>query len=294
METTGVDVDADRAVTASLIHIVPGQDPDVRSFLIDPGIEIPEAATAIHGITTEQVREHGRRAAEVWPEIADLLADWWTPEHPIVAYNGSYDLSMSDRELSRHGLGGIEFGTGDQQRVLIDPLVISRALNRYAKGGHKLETVCGRYGVTLDNAHNSDADTMATLRLAFKMAIRHPGAVGTVPLRDLVGLQREWHAAWCARTAQFLGDEAIKLERAWARKSIPAMRFIREKFARLEITEEPSDEVIARVVAETRETVASIAGSASDWPMRARKVEECSSSGVGEGSESSAADVISA
>lgn len=283
LESTGVDVETDRAVTASVVHIVPDRDPDVRSFLIDPGIEIPESATAIHGITTEHAREHGRRAAEVWPEISDLINQWWTAEHPLVIYNVSFDATMSDRELIRHGLEGIEFG----DRVAIDPLVISRTMNRYAKGGHKLETVCGRYGVTLDNAHNSDADTLATLRLAFRMAVSHPGSVGTVPLRDLAGLQAEWHAAWCRRTAQFLGDEAGKMERAWARKGISGMRFVREKFARLEITEEPSDEAVARVVAETRETVASIAGSALDWPMRARRAPGCDK-------DDSEADAISA
>lgn len=272
LETTGTDVDNDLAVTASLIHIVPGHDPDVRSWLINPGIEIPAAATEIHGITTEQVREHGRPATDVWPEIAGLIDQWWTPEYPIVAYNGSFDLSMSDRELARHGLGGIEFG----QRVLIDPMVISRALHRYAKGGHKLATVCGRYGVELTNAHNSDADTLATLRLAYRMAVAHPGAIGTVPLRDLAGLQKEWHAAWCIRTSAFLGGEADKLERNWAAQMPGGLRFVRDKFAYLEIAEAPSDEVVARVVAETRETAKSIAGSVSDWPMRARpEVSEC-------------------
>lgn len=272
LESTGVDVENDRAVTASVIHIVPGQDADIRSWLIDPGIEIPASATEIHGITTEHAREHGRPAAEVWPEITDLVAQWWTLGDPLVAYNGSFDVTMSDRELNRHGLGGIEFG----DRVMIDPMVISRALHRYAKGGHKLATVCARYGVELTNAHNSDADTLATLRLAYKMAIGHPGAVGTVPLRDLAALQRDWHAAWCRRTSDFLAGEADKLENAWARKTAPSMKFIQGKFAYLEITEAPSDEVIARVVAETRQTVASIAGSASDWPMRARpEVTEC-------------------
>jgi DNA polymerase-3 subunit epsilon len=272
LESTGVDVENDLAVTASVIHVVPGHDPDIRSWLIDPGIEIPAGATEIHGITTEHVREHGRPAAQVWPEIADLMAQWWTPGDPLVAYNGSYDLTMSDRELIRHGLPGIEFG----DRVMIDPLVISRALHRYVKGGHKLATVCGRYGVELTSAHNSDADTLATLRLAYKMAVGHPGSVGTVPLRDLAGLQAGWHASWCRRTSEFLEGQAVKLESAWYRKTPPAMKFITSQFAYLEITEQPSDEVIARVVAETRATVKSIAASASDWPMRARpEVSEC-------------------
>ncbi len=58
-ETTGVDVENDRVVTACLIKIVPGQLAETRNWLIDPGVEIPEAATAVHGVDTEKARNDG-------------------------------------------------------------------------------------------------------------------------------------------------------------------------------------------------------------------------------------------
>ena len=67
-ETTGVRALKDRLVTAALVLRIDGASyrsgvsaPDqVATWLTDPGIEIPEQATAVHGITTEQARRDGR------------------------------------------------------------------------------------------------------------------------------------------------------------------------------------------------------------------------------------------
>ena len=69
-ETTGVDVETDRIVAA---YLGDGSTSDL-SWLVDPGIALPADATAIHGITTDEVRAHGRPAAEAIGEIVDALA----------------------------------------------------------------------------------------------------------------------------------------------------------------------------------------------------------------------------
>ncbi|MGO1294940.1 MAG: exonuclease domain-containing protein, partial [Cellulosimicrobium funkei] len=56
-ETTGLDVDVDRVVTAALVLREPGAT-HVRTWLLDPGVEIPAEATGIHGITTAQAAAH--------------------------------------------------------------------------------------------------------------------------------------------------------------------------------------------------------------------------------------------
>ena len=58
-ETTGVDVENDRIVTAVLDVYDPHGRTASMPLMLDPGIEIPEAATAVHGITTEQARADG-------------------------------------------------------------------------------------------------------------------------------------------------------------------------------------------------------------------------------------------
>ena len=72
-ETTGVRALKDRLVTAALVLRIDGASyrsgvsaPDqVATWLTDPGIEIPEQATAVHGITTEQARRDGRPIEQV-------------------------------------------------------------------------------------------------------------------------------------------------------------------------------------------------------------------------------------
>ena len=69
-ETTGLDMDADRIVTA---YVGDGSTRGL-SWLVDPGVAIPAKATAIQGITTDEARAHGRPAAGAIGEIVDALA----------------------------------------------------------------------------------------------------------------------------------------------------------------------------------------------------------------------------
>ena len=63
IETTGTDTENDRIVTAA-VSVVGGREPtESRTWLVDPGIEIPGEATAVHGITTEKAQSEGLDAA---------------------------------------------------------------------------------------------------------------------------------------------------------------------------------------------------------------------------------------
>ena len=54
VESTGVDPLRDRIVTATIVRTTPDQTPrfQAASWLVSPVIDIPEAATRVHGITT--------------------------------------------------------------------------------------------------------------------------------------------------------------------------------------------------------------------------------------------------
>lgn len=275
LETTGVDPETDRAVTLALIHRVPGADPTRHHFLISPDVEISESASAVHGITTDYARIHGEPPEKVWAIAQELMDQLWTPECPLVAYNGSYDLTMADRELARYF--GDPAGVRVTDRFVVDPLVIDRANDRWRKGGRKLTQVCQHYGVPLgEDAHDAVADTLATMRLAYKLAATYPGSVGYVDLAELHQRQIRWHRTWCENMGGWLEGEATKMERAWSSGNAA---FVRTKLTKLEIKQEPTDELIAATCEQTRERARDLMASAAQWPMRPRPAVEHSASG---------------
>jgi DNA polymerase-3 subunit epsilon len=73
-----------------------------------PQNRIPAEATAIHGITTDEVRAHGRPAAEAIGEIVEALARALAAGIAVVAYNASFDFTVLDRECRRYGLQTLE------------------------------------------------------------------------------------------------------------------------------------------------------------------------------------------
>lgn len=157
LETTSVNPRTARIVTSSLVTI-DGAQANAHEALADPGVEIPAEAAAVHGITTEYAREHGRPHDEVLQETVDMIKRGWEDGLTLIVFNAPYDLSVL-RQL-----------TGDFTVTgpVFDPLVIDRAKDRYRKGKRNLGALCELYGVKLDNAHDATADATAAARLAWK------------------------------------------------------------------------------------------------------------------------------
>lgn len=63
LETTGTDPFEARMVQASVMVIGANFGVVARRWLVNPGVEIPAEAAAIHGITTERARAEGQPAA---------------------------------------------------------------------------------------------------------------------------------------------------------------------------------------------------------------------------------------
>ncbi|WEK59754.1 MAG: 3'-5' exonuclease [Candidatus Microbacterium colombiense] len=168
LETTGVDVTEDRVVTAHVgVLDASGRQIAARSWLADPIVAIPEGATAVHGITTEYARAHGRPAAEVVGDVTAALRSLLAQGVPVVAYNASYDFSLLAHEAVRHGIPPLA-----SPAPIIDPLVIDKAYDRYRRGKRTLEVVAAHYAVPLEGAHEASADAIAAGRVAQALA-RH-------------------------------------------------------------------------------------------------------------------------
>lgn len=168
LETTGVDVRSDRIVTAHVgVLDADGGVVRARDWLADPGVAIPEGATAVHGITTERARTEGRPAAEVVREVVEALRALLDAGIPIVAYNAPYDFSLLKHEALRHGIPPII-----DPSPVIDPLVVDKAYDRWRRGKRTLAVVAEHYAVRLDGAHEASADAVAAGRVAQALADR--------------------------------------------------------------------------------------------------------------------------
>ncbi|MGW6416352.1 exonuclease domain-containing protein [Streptomyces sp. NPDC055055] len=210
IESTGVDPEQDRIVTASVVRYGGGTPTEGSSWLADPGVEIPEEATGVHGVTTEHACAYGRPAAAVVEEITTALALAVTAGQPIVAMNAQFDLTMLDREARRYGVVPL---TERVTPAVLDPRVLDKRVDRYRKGGRTLTDLCSHYVVQLDNAHSSEADATAACAVVWKIANRHRWIQQT-RLLDLHAAQVEWAREQNAGLRDYFARTAGKEE--WA------------------------------------------------------------------------------
>lgn len=157
LETTSANPYEARIVTSALVTI-DGSQINAREALADPGVEIPEAAAKIHGISTEKARAEGRPHDEVLQETVDAIKRGWDNGLVLIVFNAAYDLSVL-RQL-----------TGDFTVTgpVFDPYVIDQAMDPYRKGKRNLGALSEHYGVRLDSAHQATADATAAARIAWK------------------------------------------------------------------------------------------------------------------------------
>lgn len=225
IESTGVDPMTARIVTASLVTIN-GRNVKTREWLVDPGVEIPAEATAIHRITTEHARENGLKAAYAVAEIRQALSDVIFEGMPVVVFNAPYDLTLLAAECMRYDVPTL----GELRAPLrvIDPLVLDRAMapDRRGKGVRKLTYLCRNvYNVPLseEDAHGSTADALAAARVAWMIASRYR-EVGAVDLDVLQADQRAWHIEWAVEFGAWLVTQGKvdDIDRHWPIRPLPS------------------------------------------------------------------------
>jgi DNA polymerase-3 subunit epsilon len=190
LETTGIDVESDRIVTACVVQCGGKHPTQSATWLADPGVDIPEGAAKVHGITTEQARAEGQPAGQVVEQVVAALVQVVFSGIPIVAMNAAYDLTLLDREARRHRVMPLADRVGDEIRV-IDPSVLDKVVDRYRKGGRKLTDLCRTYQVRLDGAHSADADAIAACRVAWRIASTRP-QIGEQNLDEVHAAQIGW------------------------------------------------------------------------------------------------------
>ena len=159
LETTGVNVGADRIVEISILKVMPDGSKHTFTRRINPGIPIPPQVTAIHGISNQDVKDCPLFAA-LAPELAGFLENC-----DLAGYNSNkFDVPMLVEEFLRCG-----FDLSLNGRRCVDVQNIFHKMEpRTLKAAYRF--YCNK---DLINAHSAEADTMATFEILLSQLDRY-------------------------------------------------------------------------------------------------------------------------
>jgi DNA polymerase III subunit epsilon len=148
LETTGTNLAKDRIVEIAILKIYPNGNKESKTWLVNPGVPIPEEVVAIHGISNEKVANEPT-FNELAPRIHEMIKGC-----DLGGYNSNrFDIPLLVEELLR---AGIDFEMKSTHSVDVQTIF------------HKMEqrTLSAAYqfycGKNLEDAHSAEADTMAT------------------------------------------------------------------------------------------------------------------------------------
>lgn len=151
LETTGINIAQDRIVEISFLRVDLNGNETSKTIRVNPGMPIPEQATAIHGISDDDVKD-----APAFNEIAKSLArDFEGCD--LAGYNSvKFDIPLLAEEFLRSGVD-IDL----KRRKFVDVQVIFMKMEpRTLSAAYKFFV-----GKELNDAHSAEADTMATYEI---------------------------------------------------------------------------------------------------------------------------------
>lgn len=160
LETTGINIVSDRIVEIAYHKVYPNGREETKSIRINPGIPIPASATAIHGITNEDVAD-----CPTFKQVAkEIVRD--IEGCDLAGYNSNrFDIPLLAEELLR-----AEVDIDLMKRKFVDVQVVF----------HKMEqrTLSAAYKFYCDkdltDAHSAEADTTATYEVLQAQLERYP------------------------------------------------------------------------------------------------------------------------
>ena len=163
LETTGVDTSHDRIVEISMVKVGVDGEKQVKTRRINPEMPIPAEATAVHGISDEDVKDE-----PTFKQIAKSLAQF-IEGCDFGGFNSNrFDLPMLVEEFIRAGVD-VDF----KRRKYIDVQnIFHKKEQRTLVAAYKF--YCDK---DLENAHSAEADTMATYEV-LEAQIERYGDIG--------------------------------------------------------------------------------------------------------------------
>lgn len=166
LESTGVNVGADRIVEISILKIFPDQSQKSKTQRINPEMPIPAEVSQIHGIYDKDVANMPT-FKQVAGELKTFLDD-----ADLAGYNSNkFDLPMLVDEFLR-----VEIDFDIRGRKLVDVQnIFHRMEQRTLAAAYKF--YCEK---ELTNAHAAEADTLATFEVLMVQLQRYENLKGDV------------------------------------------------------------------------------------------------------------------
>lgn len=160
LETTGIDTSHDRIVEISLIKVAPDGTEEIKTRRINPEMAIPTAATAIHGISDDDVKD-----SPTFRQVARSLANF-IAGCDFAGYNSNrFDVPLLVEEFLR---ADIDIDISKCKFVDVQNIF------------HKMEqrTLSAAYkfycNSEIENAHSAEADIKATYQVLLAQLDRYP------------------------------------------------------------------------------------------------------------------------
>jgi len=166
LETTGINVSTDKIVEIAIVKILADGTKQVKRKLVNPEMPIPKAASEIHGISDEMVKE-----APTFKQIANEIKQF-IELSDLAGYNSNrFDIPMLNEEFLRAGIS-----VDIESRKLLDVQKVYHMMEqRTLSAAYKF--YCNK---NLEDAHSAEADATATWEVLEAQLEKYPQIGATV------------------------------------------------------------------------------------------------------------------
>lgn len=174
LETTGTVPGVDQIVEIGAIRFVNGLPDSIFATLVNPGVPMPEAASAVNGITDPMLV--GK------PKVTDVLAPFteFCGDDILVAHNAPFDTQFLIADYRRHELvcpRGVVLDSCSMARKVLPGLA-----------NYKLGTLVQHLGIESNGFHRAEADANYCGQLFIKMMNRVATGGVMPPIPNLIAL----------------------------------------------------------------------------------------------------------
>ena len=176
LETTGGSPHDDRITEVGAVKIRGGELVGELATLVDPGVAVPGAITALTGITDGML--DGRPPVEtILPAFLEFARG-----ATLVAHNARFDVGFLNANLVRLGYPRLD-------HPVVCTAALARRLLPDEVRNHRLGTLATHFRTRTDPTHRALADARATVEV-FHSMLERAGTYGVMTLEDLLAFAK--------------------------------------------------------------------------------------------------------